>query len=572
MSSPQQRAADPTASAFVRANAGSGKTKTLIDRTARLLLEGADPAAILCVTYTRAAAAEMQRRLFALLGEWSVLDDAALARVLGKLVGRPPEIFDRTALSRARQLFARALETPGGLKIQTIHGFCERLLRRFPIEAGIAPGFEVIDEGAAAEIARAARDQVADRVLAGNDPVLSEAYARMSVALDFQAFQSMFASFETERAGIEAWMAAAGGLPGLLPAILTSCGLERLEDAQAIEEAAVLPPQLDPRAWFAAAAALARGTEKTDQPRGIGFQAVAEAALRGEPQIEKVRGLFFTKDGPARSSLATKGVDPEVQAWLAEELTRLSAAFERARATRVAEDTLWVMMLAVAYLDCHGRARRARGALDFGDLVEKTRSLLREKPAAAWVLYKLDLGIDHVLVDEAQDTSPKQWEIIRTIVSEFMPGGARPNVKRTVFAVGDEKQSIFSFQGAQPKEFDAMRRLFARQFDTPEMGWKYLKFHSSFRSGENVLGSVDQVFRNKEIFASITTDDVGIPEHKSLPGAAPGLVEVWPLTEPAERKELEGWDAPFDTQSEESPRVRLARRIATNVKLWMARG
>ena len=104
------------------------------------------------------------------------------------------------------------------------------------------------------------------------------------------------------------------------------------------------------------------------------------------------------------------------------------------------------------------------------------------------MLYKLDLGIDHVLIDEAQDTSPKQWEIVRTIVSEFTPGGARPNVRRTVFAVGDEKQSIFSFQGAAPRAFDEMRREFAKQFDTPELGWRYLRFHHSFRSGADVLG------------------------------------------------------------------------------------
>ncbi|MCX7297406.1 MAG: UvrD-helicase domain-containing protein, partial [Hyphomicrobiales bacterium] len=241
------------------------------------------------------------------------------------------------------------------------------------------------------------------------------------------------------------------------------------------------------------------------------------------------------------------------------------------RAVAVRDRTRALVTIAADVIARYRSEKERRALLDYDDLIDRTLDLFK-RASAAWVLYKLDLGIHHVLVDEAQDTSPKQWEIIRTIVSEFMPGGARPNVKRTVFAVGDEKQSIFSFQGAQPKEFDAMRRLFARQFDTPEMGWKYLKFHSSFRSGENVLGSVDQVFRNKEIFASITTDDDGIPEHKSLPGAAPGLVEVWPLIEPAERKEMEGWDAPFDTESEESPRVRLARRIATNVKLWMARG
>ncbi|MFI4972695.1 MAG: UvrD-helicase domain-containing protein, partial [Hyphomicrobiales bacterium] len=178
----------------------------------------------------------------------------------------------------------------------------------------------------------------------------------------------------------------------------------------------------------------------------------------------------------------------------------------------------------------------------------------------------------HVLIDEAQDTSPKQWSIVRTIVSEFTPGGARANTRRTVFAVGDEKQSIFSFQGAAPRAFDEMRREFAGQFDTPEQGWRYLRFHHSFRSGENVLGGVDRVFAAQDIFVSVTTDAGGVPPHISLPDAAPGLVELWPLIAPAERREIEGWDAPFDTESEISPRVVLARRIAAQVKLWMTRG
>ena len=182
----------------------------------------------------------------------------------------------------------------------------------------------------------------------------------------------------------------------------------------------------------------------------------------------------------------------------------------------------------------YAREKDRRALLDYDDLIDKTLALFA-RSSAAWVLYKLDLGIDHVLIDEAQDTSPKQWEIVRTIVSEFTPGGARPNVKRTVFAVGDEKQSIFSFQGAAPRAFDEMRREFAGQFDRPEQGWRYLRFHHSFRSGAAVLGGVDRVFNAREIYASITTDEAGVPPHMSLPDAAPGLVELWPLIEPAER-------------------------------------
>ena len=181
-----------------------------------------------------------------------------------------------------------------------------------------------------------------------------------------------------------------------------------------------------------------------------------------------------------------------------------------------------------------GREKERRALLDYDDLIDKTLALFA-RSSAAWVLYKLDLGIDHVLIDEAQDTSPKQWSIVRTIVSEFTPGGARPNVRRTVFAVGDEKQSIFSFQGAAPRAFDEMRREFAGQFDTPEQGWRFLRFHHSFRSGEAVLGGVDRVFAAREVYASVTTDEGGVPPHMSLPDAAPGLVELWPLIAPAER-------------------------------------
>jgi len=205
----QSRAADPNISAFVTANAGSGKTKTLIDRVARLLLAGAEPETILCVTYTKAAAAEMQGRLYDLLGGWSVLEGKALAKALGELEGRDEADYDDGRLSKARALFARALETPGGLKIQTIHAFCEKLLRRFPLEAGVSPSFQVLDDSAAAAVAAAARRAVASHALKG-EGVLAEAYARFSVALDFQAFEDMFRAFEAQRGGLKRYFETAG--------------------------------------------------------------------------------------------------------------------------------------------------------------------------------------------------------------------------------------------------------------------------------------------------------------------------------------------------------------------------
>jgi len=253
------------------------------------------------------------------------------------------------------------------------------------------------------------------------------------------------------------------------------------------------------------------------------------------------------------------------------EQERICALIERERALNARERTRALVTIAKEVIDRYQMEKERRALLDYDDLIDHTLALFKNV-SAAWVLYKLDLGIDHILIDEAQDTSPKQWEIIRTMAAEFLPGGSRPNTRRTLFAVGDEKQSIFSFQGAAPEAFDVMRRLFAQQFDTPDLGWKFLRFHHSFRSGAAVLGSVDQVFSGREVYESVTTDVVGIPKHESLPDAAPGLVELWPLVEPAEKKEIEGWDAPFDTESEKSPRVLLAQKIAKHVKQWCANG
>ena len=300
----------------------------------------------------------------------------------------------------------------------------------------------------------------------------------------------------------------------------------------------------------------------------------AARAASGRDRIDHYLRIFCTAELSPRKSLLTRALADRHPEWLERllaEQERICTLLERERALNARERTRALVTIAKEVIDRYQTEKERRALLDYDDLIDRTLALFKNV-SAAWVLYKLDLGIDHILIDEAQDTSPKQWEIIKTMAAEFMPGGSRPNTRRTLFAVGDEKQSIFSFQGAAPEAFDVMRRLFAKQFDTPDLGWKFLRFHHSFRSGAAVLGSVDQVFSGREVYESVTTDVAGIPKHESLPDAAPGLVELWPLVEPAERKEIEGWDAPFDTESEKSPRVLLAQKIAKHVKLWCANG
>ena len=562
-------AADPDISVFVSANAGSGKTHVLAQRVINLLLRGCDPAKILCITFTKAAAANMANRVFGTLAEWTTLEDDALDERIRLSTGKKPGPSER---ARARRLFASALETPGGLKVQTIHAFCTRLLHQFPFEANVAARFTVLDEATTTQLLDTLTLDVLLEAAAAPGSPLGQALATAIVVAADQTFKDVVSDAIRERDALNAWIARTGSVDAAIGELSASFGLDPDDTRDSIEAEYFSHSLIPPADWPMLIDVLAAGSAN-DKKHIAALQAARVAA--GRDRVEHYLKVFCTSELEPRKNIVTKKIAEEHPDWLARlqaEQDRVCALIARERALEARERTRALVIIAAEVIARYGREKDRRALLDYSDLIDKTLPLLSDG-ASAWVHYKLDLGIDHMLIDEAQDTSPQQWEIIRLLASEFSPGGARENVKRTLFAVGDEKQSIFSFQGAKPREFDTMRRLFERQFDTPEQGWRFLKFHSSFRSGANVLGSVDRVFAAREIYASITTDDVGIPEHQALPEAAPGLVELWPLVAPdAQGEDIEGWDAPFDTQSEISPRVKLARKIAAHVKHWMAYG
>src|SRR5579875_3359413 len=245
--------------------------------------------------------------------------------------------------------------------------------------------------------------------------------------------------------------------------------------------------------------------------------------------------------------------------------TRLEAAGASARNRSAA-----LFTIAHAVIERFRAEKNRRGLLDYDDLIDKTLALLQDQ-RAAWVHYKLDRGIHHVLIDEAQDTSPRQWAIVRELVSDFFSGAGAHERPRTIFAVGDEKQSIFSFQGAAPRDFAAMRRHFKAMHEQVGLDFVATEFTHSFRSGANVLGAVDQVFSRAEAKKGLTADSVHTV-HEWLPDSAPGLVEIWDLVQSDDRKEVDGWAAPFDMPSVTSGVVKLARRIASTVAVWQSQG
>jgi ATP-dependent helicase/nuclease subunit A len=564
----QVEAADPDVSAFVSANAGSGKTYVLAQRVINLLLRGVDPAKILCITFTKTAAANMANEVFKRLAGWTALDDAALDKQIARSTGGKADAAQR---ARARRLFASALETPGGLKVQTIHAFCTRLLHQFPFEATVAARFSVLDEATTTQLLDRLTLEVLLEASAEPDGALGRALATAIVVSADQTFKDVVSDAIGERDAIAAWTERAGGVDAAIGELSHALGLDPGDSVENVERE-YFSASLIPEAEWPALIEILDSGSKTDKNHIAALDAARVAS--GRERIEHYLRVFCTAELKPRKNIVTKTIAQNYPDWLARliaEQERVCELLARERALNARERTRALVTIAAQVIGRYRAEKERRALLDYDDLIDKTLALFTSV-TAAWVLYKLDLGIDHVLIDEAQDTSPKQWQIITAITSEFTPGGSRPNVKRTMFAVGDEKQSIFSFQGAAPKAFDEMRQLFARQFDTPEQGWRYLRFHHSFRSGATVLGGVDQVFAARETYLSVTTDEAGIPPHISLPDAAPGLVELWPLIAPAERKEIEGWDAPFDTESEQSPRVLLACRIAAHVKFWMARG
>lgn len=564
----QDLASQPRASAWVSANAGSGKTFVLSRRVVRLLLDGTDPSRLLCLTFTKAAAAEMATRVFRILGDWVIMDNEALARELEAVEGRKPDA-ERIAL--ARRLFARALETPGGLKIQTIHGFCEALLHQFPLEANVAGHFTVLDDRQGAELMAEARASVFHIAETQPDSAFGRALAAVIDLMSDAGVEKALDELIQNRDAFRRWTADEGDLETALAHLATDLGVRPETSLRDLDRRFRDEALLDELASRRAAEILGSGS-KTDQAKA---DQLIQAWKLSDPEAFKDVWLpiFLTAKLEPRKSLATKKIvesAPDVVEQLEAEQARLMELLQERRLAVTFQGTAALLRLADAVIGHYEKAKVARGFLDFEDLVVRTAKMLKETEAAQWVQYKLDQGLDHILVDEAQDTSPRQWEVVRSLAEEFFTGeGARGQV-RTVFAVGDEKQSIYSFQGAVPAYFDEMRREFAKRSAAADRLFHSVDLQLSFRSTPDVLGAVDRVFKDEEAHRGLS-QEVKAPVHEAI-RKDPGIVELWPLEAEEEAAEPEDWIVPIDRVGSGSPMLKVARRIATTIGSWMRDG
>jgi ATP-dependent helicase/nuclease subunit A len=562
----QARASDPAASSFVSANAGSGKTHVLVQRVIRLLLSDVPPEKILCITFTKAAAANMAERVFTTLGHWVTLDDDKLDDAIRDAGIAHPDRHLRTA---ARRLFAAALETPGGLKVQTIHALCTRLLQQFPFEANVPARFAVLDDRDQAEMMERASLGVLLEASRAPDSTIGRALlTAMANAADV-TFKEVVREACLSRDHFMAWTDTAGNAAAAQ--VSAALGVAPDERLEAVEREIVDGPYLRRSGWEEIASVLDAGS-KADQDQAKRLRVARSAA--GTEQVDKYLALFLTEERQPRKSVVTKKFadnNPAIGRLFEAETGRVMPLIEKRRALTVRDRTEALLHIATAVAANYRREKAERGLLDYDDLIDKTLALLN-KGSAGWVHYKLDRGVDHVLIDEAQDTSPRQWDIVEHIISEFTSGaGARDGVRRTMFAVGDEKQSIFSFQGADPHQFDVRRRAFQKKFEDAELKFERIPFTTSFRSGATILKSVDHVFREEAIYRSIHAENA-YPVHFSLADAGPSRIELWDLSEADDKKEMEGWRAPFDGVAVTSPEVKLSKRIQAEIKQLVSGG
>lgn len=577
----QRMAADPGVSVWASANAGAGKTKVLIDRIARLLLAGAAPQKILAVTYTKAAAAEMQTRLFETLGKWTVASDDKLQADLLEL--EPDQRPDAVRLAKARRLFAAALEAPGGLQIQTIHGFCTAILQRFPLEAGLTPGFRVLDDRETAQLQVWALERA---VLAAPD-----AFGVLQERLDGEALGKQLA---------------------VASAALKDAGVSEVDFQRALGRASAAfgaAPDFDADGqWLAlwhgcakdvvlgAVAALSR--RELSKSEEHHYEALRQACedLHANPGLgwEPLYQIALTKDGEVRKSLFNKPTAslPAMRAFLGGHKDDgwpggvMGEVFKLEDEAKKQRLSLWSASLAVAAMarkQAFGALKAETGALDFDDLLARTAKLLTGEGAARWVLYKLDQGIEHVLIDEAQDTSPEQWQLFAPLLEALDEG--ETDTPRTRFVVGDEKQSIYSFQGARPERFKQERADFLGGGDGLPVDRRTLEFGLSFRTGQAILDAVDAVWfvcgPEQDGLADLQADAdeqkfLFPQKHFSNRADRPGVVEVWDV-EPAfsfadaSDDDEEDNSIPLDAERDSSPRNGLAERIAQELKARIGR-
>lgn len=555
----QKQAASPDHSCWVEASAGTGKTKVLTDRVLNLLLTGSPPENILCLTFTKAAAAEMSNRVQEKLATWAAFDKDLLKEELSMILSRNPSSKE---LGRATTLFSRVIDVSGGMKIQTIHSFCQMVLKKFPLEASIPPHFRVMSEGQSKECL----DESFHHSLKKLSPEFLKILARH--AREEQLFGLLKAVLQ-KRSSLVGSELSDGTLKGIYKAL----NIPFLMSAKSILEKGLKGSFLENN-HLEIFEYLEHSTP-SDQKLGQGLKTwFSKTMSERVEEFETYKKFFLTTKNESRKKiLSTSFVQkyPDLGECVQKEAAYLLDLTTQYHNGIIGEATHAFLQFVYLALDAYQDFKNKDAFLDYDDLIQKTANLFQQEENAPWVLYKLDGGIQHILVDEAQDTNEDQWRVIAAIASEFFSTEPDPDCLRTLFVVGDMKQSIYSFQGANPLAFQAIKSLFSAKAGEANHLWKNITLSTSFRSTQPILSLVDQVFQKNPTLSPPGLELRYIP-HESHRKNQGGRVEVWPLVPSSEKEERQAWALP-DTQTYTiSSRKEVAKRIAKTIQTWLQEG
>jgi ATP-dependent helicase/nuclease subunit A len=546
----QKLALDTASHVWVSASAGTGKTKVLTDRILSLLLKNVNPRKILCLTFTNAAACEMMQRLLNRLGHWSSCSEFELNRELHLLLGKLPS---KDLQERARTLFVEVLETPGRFRIQTLHSFCQSLLACFPLEAGLSVETALLTDDQREEILL----QVQESVLktAREDQTLEKAITLLAEQFHYETFKQLCETLLQER--IKLSLILITGLENAQKETLKALELESLTPPSLLFENSWQVDQEGVSSLKACALHLLKG-KASDQERGQGILDWLEAAKTLE-SFNIYANHFLTSEGEIRQKLVTQDVAnsfPSIKDILFQEAGKIQDVFEVIKSSKIAEISFALLKVSETLLMHYEALKKEKSALDYDDLILKVSALLHDRELAPWILYKLDGGIDHVLIDEAQDTNTLQWSIIKALTEEFFAGESKTKQSRTLFAVGDGKQSIYSFQGTEPKIFTAMRTHFSSLLSHDKRAWKDIKMSLSFRSTTPILEFVDLLFSPESMRAGVEEENP--LKHLCYRAGQAGRVELWPLA-----------SSNLDSGSTGEGRILLAYQVADQIESWL---
>ena len=559
----QQRAADPKNSVWVSANAGTGKTRVLTMRILRILLDGARVSEIMGVTYTRAAAAEMRNRIFDTLSRWTVIDETDLREEIIALgIDRPSQ----KQISTARSLFARLLDAPMAIRIETVHAFCQSVLRRFPFEAEIQPYFELATDLQAKTL----NDEAIQDVLRSEEPDIRAALARIAESIAENNLMKPvveLSKYENVIAGILQNPAA------MKRDVFDALGCVDAADdpeaaLEALQDAIITIP--DEAAIWRFAEKWQEGTA-TEQKNGKALQAWLEGDIsKRRRRTQDYINTFLNQDMNVRVKIPTKALKeqyPDLEDIFAKEGARLKEIKAAIRAIETASLTSALYLIAGRIHTGYQKRKVIAGLMDYNDLINEAAALLNQDGGASWVRYKLDEGITHLLVDEAQDTSPRQWQILASLAREFFTGDETDEKDRSIFSVGDFKQSIYSFQGARPELFSAQRDRFKEMAHQANKPFDQVDLDTSFRTTKPILNIVDDVIKPDGVPMPGIGDSVA---HAVSRIGDAGFVEVLdaePFIIKAESEQTAF--IPFEGGDAVSAEELMAKRITTMLKNWI---